>query len=115
MEPCICAYTSICQGSLLLIPSQSIGSRHARGLLPFEIMEMVDHELSKKKFTSECTAAYLATIRGFISENVAQRLAEIRKSRGMFDALEREDEWDEQTDLSMGASCESSTAVGKCH
>lgn len=43
-------------------------------------------------------------VRGFISENVALRLAEIRKSRGMFEALEREDEWDEETDLSMGAT-----------
>ena len=43
-------------------------------------------------------------IRGFVSENVAHKLGEIRKSRGMFEALEREDEWDEETDLSMGAS-----------
>ncbi len=67
-------------------------------------METVDRELSKKKFTTECTAAYLATLRGFISENVAQKLAEQRKSRGMFEALEREEEWDEDTDLSMGAT-----------
>lgn len=64
----------------------------------------MDRELSKKKFTAECTAAYLATIRRFISENVARKLAEIRKSRGMFEAFEHEDEWDEGTDLSMGAS-----------
>ena len=74
--------------------------------MPFEIMELVDRELSHRKFTNECTAAYLATIRGFISENVANKLGEIRKSRGMFEALEREEEWDEETDLSMGASCE---------
>ena len=67
-------------------------------------METIDRELSKKKFTTECTAAYLATLRGFIAENVAQKLGEQRKSRGMFEALEREDEWDEDTDLSMGAS-----------
>ena len=73
-------------------------------MLPFEILELVDRELSKRKFTSECTAAYIAMIRGFISENVAHKLGEIRKSRGMFEALEREDEWDEETDLSMGAS-----------
>ena len=67
-------------------------------------METIDRELSTKKFTTECTAAYLATLRGFIAENVAQKLGEQRKSRGMFEALEREDEWDEDTDLSMGAS-----------
>jgi DNA-directed RNA polymerase III subunit RPC1 len=83
---------------------QSIATRHTRGLLPFEIMESVDRELSKKKFTTECTPAYLATLRGFIAENIAQRLAAIRKSHGMFEAIDREEEWDENTDLSMGAS-----------
>ena len=66
---------------------------------------MVDRELSKKRFTSECTAAYLATIRGFISEHVAHKLAEIRKSRGMFDALEREDEWGDDSRHSTGDEC----------
>ena len=73
-------------------------------MLPFEIMELVDRELSKRKFTSECTAAYLATIRGFVSEHIAQRLAQVRKDHDMFEALEREEEWDADTDLSMGAS-----------
>lgn len=39
-------------------------------------------------------------------DNIAYRLARIRQARGMFDALEREEEWDEDTDLSLGASCE---------
>lgn len=68
-------------------------------------METVDRELLKKKFTTECTPAYLATLRGYIAENVAHKLSEIRKSHGMFEAMEREEEWDENTDLSMGASC----------
>ena len=76
-------------------------------MLPFEILEFVDRELSQRRFTTECTAAYLATIRGFINEHIAQRLGEIRKSQNMFEALEREDEWDADTDLSMGASGES--------
>ncbi|KAH9950127.1 beta and beta-prime subunits of DNA dependent RNA-polymerase [Amylocystis lapponica] len=84
--------------------ASSIGSRSSRGLLPFEVMELVDRELSKRKFTTECTAAYLATIRGFVSEHIAHKLAEVRKNHGMFDALERDDEWDADTDLSMGAS-----------
>ncbi|GJE83969.1 beta and beta-prime subunits of DNA dependent RNA-polymerase [Phanerochaete sordida] len=84
--------------------ASAIASRSSRGLLPFEILEFVDAELAKPKFTSECAAAYLSTIRGFISEHVAQRIARVRKSRGMFEALEREPEWDEHTDLSMGVS-----------
>ncbi len=83
---------------------QAIAPRSTRGLLPFEILEFVDRTLASRKFTSECTAAYLATIRKFISENIAQRMADIRKRHHMFDALEREDEWDADTDLTMGAS-----------
>lgn len=68
-------------------------------------MEYVDRTLATRKFTSECTAAYIATIRKFISENIAQKLGEVRKQHGMFEALERGDGWDADTDLSMGASC----------
>lgn len=31
-------------------------------------------------------------------------MADVRKSHGMFEAMEREDEWDAETDLTMGAS-----------
>lgn len=67
-------------------------------------MEFVDHELSQRRFKSECSAAYLAAIRGFVLEHIVQKLGEVRRSRGMFDAMEREAEWDADTDLSMGAS-----------
>jgi DNA-directed RNA polymerase III subunit RPC1 len=74
--------------------------------LPFEVLEIVDHELATKRFTSECTPAYLATIRSFIADHIVHKLAEARKSRGMFDALERAEEWDADTDLCMGADGE---------
>ena len=67
-------------------------------------MELVDREFGSAKFKSECAPAYLDTVRVFISENVAHKMAEERTSRGMFDALERGDEWDEEMDFSMGAS-----------
>lgn len=70
-------------------------------------MEIVNCELSKPKFTTECTAAYIETIRRFLTDEVATRLVRLRRTRGMFDASERFDEWDEETDLSMGASCKS--------
>ncbi|KIJ54648.1 hypothetical protein M422DRAFT_24553 [Sphaerobolus stellatus SS14] len=82
----------------------AIGSRIGRSLLPYEIIQIADRELSSPKFTSECTAAYIGTVRGFIVDNVAHRMANIRKARGMFDALEKSEHWDEETDLTMGAS-----------
>ncbi|KAJ6543970.1 hypothetical protein B0H19DRAFT_1169181 [Mycena capillaripes] len=84
--------------------ASAIGSRSGRGLLPYEVVEIVDRELATQKFTSECTAAYLATIRGYTTERIAYRQAEVRSSWGMYEALEREDSWDEHTDLSLGAS-----------
>ena len=83
---------------------QSIGSRTGRALLPFEIIEIVEKQLTSHQFMSECTPSYLTTIRKFISDHVAGKLAQLRKGRGMYDALEREEEWDEETDLSLDAS-----------
>ena len=83
---------------------QAISSRSARGLFPYEILEIVDRELSLPRFVAECTPAYIAAVRAFLNDHVTHRLAAARKSRGMFEALERSDEWDEDTDLSMGAT-----------
>lgn len=84
--------------------SLAIGGRSGRGFLPFEISELVDRELGTHRFISECTAAYLDLIKGFVADHIAQKVANVRKSRGMFEALEREAEWDAETDLSLGAS-----------
>ncbi|KAF8516014.1 hypothetical protein BU17DRAFT_76736 [Hysterangium stoloniferum] len=89
----------------------SIASRVGRSLLPFEILEITDRELTKPKFMKECTPAYIGTVRAFIVDRIAHRLASVRRARGMFDALEREAEWDEDTDLSMGASRADMAAV----
>jgi DNA-directed RNA polymerase III subunit RPC1 len=74
--------------------------------MPYEIMEITDAELNKPRFRSECTAAYIATVRGFILNEVARRAVKIRERHGMFGAEERQEEWDEYTDLSMGATRE---------
>ncbi|THH21268.1 hypothetical protein EW146_g237 [Bondarzewia mesenterica] len=84
--------------------ASAITTRHSRGLLPYEILAIVDRELSRQRFTEEGMAAYESTIRDFIIEYVVIRLAEARRSRGMFDAMECDREWDADTDLSMGAS-----------
>lgn len=67
-------------------------------------MNIVDSELATPRFRSECTQAYLDIVRNFIFDNIAHKLADFRRSRGMFDALEKDVEWDENTDLSLGAS-----------
>ena len=75
-----------------------------QGLLPYEITEIVDQELSQPKFLRDCTAVYIATVRNFIHDHVIQPLADARRSRRMFEALEHNNEWGMDTNLSMSAS-----------
>lgn len=84
--------------------------RVGRSLLPFEIIEIADKELATPRFTTECTQTYLDGVRDFIHDRIASKIAENRKSHGMFEALEREEEWDKDTDLSMGAT-DAETAI----
>lgn len=64
----------------------------------------MNRELNSTRFIGGCAASYLASIRGFIDAHVVGPLAQIRGNHGMYDALERHEEWDEYTDLSFGAS-----------
>lgn len=71
--------------------------------MPYEIMEITDRELNSERFRADCTAAYIATVRGFVLDKVVRRAVKIREQHGMFGAEVRQEEWDEDTDLSMGA------------
>lgn len=85
---------------------QSIGSRTSRGLLPYEIIDYVNNQLAQPRYASECAPSYIEIVREFIMEHVVKKLADTRRRRGMFDAVEKSDEWDVDTDLSMGATGE---------
>lgn len=87
-------------------------SSHGRALLPYEIMDIVNTELSSPRFVNECTAAFLATISRFMRE-VVTRVAKVRSIHGLFDAVERDTEWDEHTDLTMGATSGSTVVKGE--
>ena len=93
---------------------QAIASRRGRGLLPFQVMDLMNSEMVKSKWVSECTTTYMDSIRDFIEEKVAKRLAILRERRGMYEAMERIDEWDEEMDLSMGASGRHSLLYNRC-
>lgn len=75
-------------------------------LLPFQITELVDKELGTKRFTTECNPTYVDAVRNFVIESVVTKLAQARTDRGMYEAMERPTHWDEETDLSLGASGE---------
>ena len=87
-------------------------SSHGRALLPYEIMDIVNTALSSPRFVNECTAAFLATVSRFMRE-VVTRVANVRSTHGLFDAMEKDVEWDEYTDLTMGATSESVVVKGE--
>ncbi|KIY51353.1 beta and beta-prime subunits of DNA dependent RNA-polymerase [Fistulina hepatica ATCC 64428] len=88
-----------------------IGSRRGRGLLPFEVLEITEQELNAPRFAKECSASYRNMVRNFIQENIVLYMSQVRQAFGMFDALERDAEWDKDTDLSLGVSDACKTIV----
>lgn len=82
----------------------------SRMLMPFEITEVVDKHLAHPRFT-QSTQMYHQQIRNFIRDSVVTRAARLREAYGLFSAEERGEEWDEDTDLSMGADAASIKAV----
>ncbi|KAG9097222.1 hypothetical protein FRC06_007823, partial [Ceratobasidium sp. 370] len=83
--------------------SIATGSRTGKPLYPYEVVEIVKAELASPRFKNECTDAYIRSIEQFLRTNVIDKMAACRDQHGMFDAIERSEEWDDETDLSMGA------------
>ncbi|QRW01352.1 DNA-directed RNA polymerase III subunit C5 [Ceratobasidium sp. AG-Ba] len=83
--------------------SIATGSRRGKSLYPYEVADIVKSELTSPRFKNECTDAYIRSIEQFIRTNVTDKMAACRDQHGMFDAVERSEEWDDETDLSMGA------------
>ena len=94
--------------------SHSLAITHhlpGRGLLPFEMKEVIDRELNSQRFVSLCTEKYREQVSAFLQKAVVEKAAAIREAFGMWPALERNEEWDEDTDLSMGADAAQHAAV----
>ncbi|KAF5389823.1 hypothetical protein D9757_003589 [Collybiopsis confluens] len=86
-------------------------NRSGKPLLPFQIIELVDKGLKSSRFTTECSSTYVQMLREFIMDNAVTKLAHARTEQGMYDAVERPNEWDDDTDLSFGASDAAKAAV----
>lgn len=85
--------------------------KNERGLMPYEVAELVDAELALPKWIQLTTEKYREQVREFVQEQVVQRAGAIREHFSMFAATEREEHFDEETDLSLGASRESKAIV----
>jgi DNA-directed RNA polymerase III subunit RPC1 len=83
--------------------------------MPYEVLEITERELVNGKFKNECTAAYIATVRGYVLNKVVRRAVRIREQHGMFGAEDRQEDWDEDTDLTMGATrkCNKKTGISE--
>ncbi|WFD31819.1 DNA-directed RNA polymerase [Malassezia sp. CBS 17886] len=75
----------------------------SRTLLPFEIVALVDAALAADRFQRVFTAKSLEQVREFCRVQIAQHVADTRAAYGMYPALERDGDWDSDTDLSLGA------------
>ncbi|WFD35230.1 DNA-directed RNA polymerase [Malassezia cuniculi] len=82
-----------------------------RMLLPYEIIAICDATLADESFTRVCTSKYIEQVREFIHKNIAENVARVREAYGMYPALERDGDWDEDTDLSLGADAEQTAIV----
>lgn len=82
---------------------QATGSRAGKSLYPYEVAEIMKSELASPRFQNECTSAYIKSIEDFIQKNVIDAMTTCRDQHGMFDAAEKSEEWDDDTDLSLGA------------
>lgn len=75
-----------------------------RGLLPYEISELVDAELNSARWKALTTEKYREQVRDFVRDQVVQKAGDIRDAFSLYSATEREGEWDEDTDLTLGAN-----------
>ena len=66
---------------------QSISSQMTPGMLPYQIADFVDRELSHPNFGAECSNAYITTIRTFVEQHIITPLVIIRKQHGLPDGL----------------------------
>ncbi|GAA6029739.1 hypothetical protein JCM8097_001026 [Rhodosporidiobolus ruineniae] len=58
------------------------------GLLPFEILNLVEQRLTTPYFTTSCSPEFLDDVRAFVRESIASRAAAYREQYGMPGALE---------------------------
>ena len=82
-----------------------------RPLLPYEIIELVHRELDAPRFQRVCTAKYIEQVRAFCHDELAAHVARMREAYGMYPALERDGDWDADTDLSLGADAAQQSIV----
>jgi len=83
---------------------QATEGHAGRSLLPFEIVELADSQLSNLKFGKDCDPAFKAMVRGFVLDSISRRVARFRELHGLYGAEERELDLDEHTDFNMGAT-----------
>ncbi|KAF9077107.1 hypothetical protein BDP27DRAFT_1311829 [Rhodocollybia butyracea] len=91
--------------------SAAATNRSGTPLLPYQIVDLINKELASVRFAKDLSSTYIETVRSFIIDNAVAKLARARTDQGMFDALERSDEWDEHTDLSFGATASAKVAL----
>ncbi|KAF8629635.1 hypothetical protein AX15_003368 [Amanita polypyramis BW_CC] len=82
--------------------ARATGGRAGQALLPYEILNVVDQELSTERFINGCSQPYRDAVRDFIIKQVVRKLAAVRRSRGMPDGLTPSNRWSAGDDQAFG-------------
>ncbi|TPX69397.1 DNA-directed RNA polymerase [Spizellomyces sp. 'palustris'] len=62
-------------------------------LLPWEIMQLAESELTSPRLTKACSGEYLNSLRKFIRSEVVEKLGRVREERGLPSLLERNESY----------------------
>ncbi|KAI9105948.1 hypothetical protein DFS34DRAFT_656655 [Phlyctochytrium arcticum] len=76
-------------------------STRENALLPWEIIEYAEAQLTNERFAKACSSEFLKSLRTFIRKNVAEKLATVRSARGLSPMLDKHD-MEEDNKLSTG-------------
>lgn len=82
---------------------QAISKRRSKALLPYEVLKIVEDEVNGARFVKGCSDAYRTMVKDFVVAK-ARKMADSRDEYGMFEAMEHDDEWGDEVDLTLGAS-----------
>ncbi|KAK0536264.1 DNA-directed RNA polymerase III subunit C1 (rpo31) [Tilletia horrida] len=80
------------------------------GIAPFEMEEILQAEMTSKRWQTDTNEAYIAETVKFVRENVIQPAANLRASMGLEPALEKPEDWDPAVHL-FGNADEAARAV----
>ncbi|GAA94203.1 uncharacterized protein L969DRAFT_86320 [Mixia osmundae IAM 14324] len=74
-------------------------TKTSKPLMPYAILELTDRLLATDRFDMTRHSDFPAQIKAFVVKHIVAPAARFRRAYGMIEALEKHEEWDDETDL----------------